>query len=77
MTEICIPFVSNIDLIFVADCTEMIMFIQMVVTFGMSEIGPWSLMEGGAQSGDVIMRMMQGSTQGMQLLAASILPNNN
>jgi len=30
---------------------------QMVVTFGMSEIGPWSLMD-AAQSGDVIMRMM-------------------
>lgn len=29
----------------------------MVVTFGMSDIGPWSLMDSSAQS-DVIMRMM-------------------
>ncbi|CAL5403856.1 unnamed protein product [Camellia sinensis] len=31
---------------------------QMVTTFGMSEIGPWSLMESSAQSADVTMRMM-------------------
>ncbi|CAN1168502.1 ATP-dependent zinc metalloprotease FTSH 2, chloroplastic [Linum perenne] len=30
----------------------------MVTTFGMSKIGPWSLMDSSAQSGDVIMRMM-------------------
>ena len=43
------------------------MFIQMVVTFGMSEIGPWSLMEGGAQSGDVIMRMMARNSMSEKL----------
>ena len=31
---------------------------QMVINFGMSDIGPWSLMDPSAQSGDVIMRMM-------------------
>ncbi|KAG0453855.1 hypothetical protein HPP92_025159 [Vanilla planifolia] len=31
---------------------------QMVTAFGMSEIGPWSLMDSSAQSADVIMRMM-------------------
>ncbi|KMZ59079.1 ATP-dependent zinc metalloprotease FtsH 4 [Zostera marina] len=31
---------------------------QMVTTFGMSDIGPWSLMDPSSQSGDVIMRMM-------------------
>lgn len=30
----------------------------MVTTFGMSDIGPWSLMDPSSQSGDVIMRMM-------------------
>ncbi|AQK81560.1 Filamentation temperature-sensitive H 2B [Zea mays] len=40
---------------------------QMVVTFGMSEIGPWSLMEGGAQSGDVIMRMMARNSMSEKL----------
>uniref|UniRef100_A0A2P2J0T4 ATP-dependent zinc metalloprotease FTSH 2ic-like n=1 Tax=Rhizophora mucronata TaxID=61149 RepID=A0A2P2J0T4_RHIMU len=30
----------------------------MVITFGMSEIGPWSLMDASGQSADVIMRMM-------------------
>ena len=67
MTENCGPLVSTIDLIFVGDCTEIIMFTQMVVTFGMSEIGPWSLMEGGAQSGDVIMRMMARNSMSEKL----------
>ncbi len=31
---------------------------QMVINYGMSDIGPWSLMDPSAQSGDVIMRMM-------------------
>jgi cell division protease FtsH len=31
---------------------------QMVINFGMSDIGPWSLMDPSAMSGDVIMRMM-------------------
>merc|ERR1711904_294993 len=31
---------------------------QMVVNYGFSHIGPWSLMEQGAMSGDVVMRMM-------------------
>ncbi|CAN1264002.1 Nuclear cap-binding protein subunit 1 [Linum perenne] len=30
----------------------------MVTTFGMSEIGPWWLIDSSAQSGDVIMRMI-------------------
>eukprot|EP00249_Psilotum_nudum_P019480 c27275_g1_i1 orf=353-2476(+) len=31
---------------------------QMVTVFGMSDIGPWTLVEPAVQSGDVIMRMM-------------------
>ncbi|GLT39772.1 hypothetical protein SLA2020_139450 [Shorea laevis] len=40
---------------------------QMVVTFGMSDIGPWSLMEASAQSGDVIMRMMARNSMSEKL----------
>lgn len=38
----------------------------MVTTFGMSEIGPWSLMESTAQS-DVIMRMMARNSMSEKL----------
>lgn len=31
---------------------------QMVITYGMSGIGPWSLVDPSAMSGDVVMRMM-------------------
>ncbi|CAH9116737.1 unnamed protein product [Cuscuta europaea] len=40
---------------------------QMVVTFGMSEIGPWSLMESGGQSADVFMRMMARNSMSEKL----------
>eukprot|EP00262_Sarcandra_glabra_P013336 TRINITY_DN3669_c0_g1_i1.p1 TRINITY_DN3669_c0_g1~~TRINITY_DN3669_c0_g1_i1.p1 ORF type:complete len:695 (-),score=156.18 TRINITY_DN3669_c0_g1_i1:320-2404(-) len=40
---------------------------QMVTTFGMSEIGPWSLMDTSAQSGDVIMRMMARNSMSEKL----------
>ncbi|KMT19343.1 hypothetical protein BVRB_1g013460 [Beta vulgaris subsp. vulgaris] len=40
---------------------------QMVTTFGMSEIGPWSLMDASAQSGDVIMRMMARNSMSERL----------
>ncbi|KAL6561515.1 ATP-dependent zinc metalloprotease FTSH 2, chloroplastic [Orobanche minor] len=40
---------------------------QMVVTFGMSEIGPWSLMDSPAQSADVIMRMMARNSMSEKL----------
>ncbi|KAL7215793.1 hypothetical protein ACSBR1_027858 [Camellia fascicularis] len=40
---------------------------QMVTTFGMSEIGPWSLMESSAQSADVIMRMMAKNSMSEKL----------
>ncbi|OMO68181.1 Peptidase M41 [Corchorus capsularis] len=40
---------------------------QMVVTFGMSEIGPWSLMDSSAQSQDVIMRMMARNSMSEKL----------
>ncbi|KAK8603328.1 hypothetical protein V6N13_085518 [Hibiscus sabdariffa] len=40
---------------------------QMVVTFGMSEIGPWSLMDSSAQSADVIMRMMARNSMSEKL----------
>ncbi|CAL0324770.1 unnamed protein product [Lupinus luteus] len=39
---------------------------QMVVTFGMSDIGPWSLMD-ASQSGDVIMRMMARNSMSEKL----------
>ncbi|XP_022149706.1 ATP-dependent zinc metalloprotease FTSH 2, chloroplastic-like [Momordica charantia] len=40
---------------------------QMVTTFGMSEIGPWSLMDPSAQSADVIMRMMARNSMSEKL----------
>ncbi|XP_078442556.1 ATP-dependent zinc metalloprotease FTSH 2, chloroplastic-like [Wolffia australiana] len=40
---------------------------QMVTTFGMSEIGPWSLMDPSAQGGDVIMRMMARNSMSEKL----------
>ncbi|ERN00731.1 ATP-dependent zinc metalloprotease FTSH 2, chloroplastic [Amborella trichopoda] len=40
---------------------------QMVTTFGMSEIGPWSLMDTSAQSSDVIMRMMARNSMSERL----------
>lgn len=40
---------------------------QMVTTFGMSEIGPWSLMDSSAQSADVIMRMMARNSMSEKL----------
>ncbi|EEF41989.1 ATP-dependent zinc metalloprotease FTSH 2, chloroplastic [Ricinus communis] len=40
---------------------------QMVTTFGMSEIGPWSLMDSSAQSADVIMRMMARNSMSERL----------
>lgn len=39
----------------------------MVVTFGMSDIGPWSLMDSSAQSGDVFMRMMARNSMSEKL----------
>jgi len=39
---------------------------QMVTTFGMSDIGPWSLMDSSAQS-DVIMRMMARNSMSERL----------
>ncbi|KAL9384907.1 hypothetical protein Peur_021917 [Populus x canadensis] len=40
---------------------------QMVTTFGMSEIGPWSLMDASAQSADVFMRMMARNSMSEKL----------
>ncbi|KAG1678901.1 hypothetical protein FOA52_003569 [Chlamydomonas sp. UWO 241] len=40
---------------------------QMVINYGMSDIGPWSLMDPSAQSGDVIMRMMARNTMSENL----------
>ena len=39
----------------------------MVVTFGMSDLGPWSLMDSSAQSADVIMRMMARNSMSEKL----------
>ncbi|CAN6214479.1 unnamed protein product [Urochloa humidicola] len=42
---------------------------QMVTTFGMSEIGPWALVEPAAQSGDVVMRMLARNSMSEKLAA--------
>ena len=42
------------------------MLLQMVVTFGMSDIGPWSLMD-SQQSGDGIVRMMARNSMSEKL----------
>eukprot|EP00252_Welwitschia_mirabilis_P019460 TRINITY_DN451_c0_g2_i1.p1 TRINITY_DN451_c0_g2~~TRINITY_DN451_c0_g2_i1.p1 ORF type:complete len:703 (+),score=148.89 TRINITY_DN451_c0_g2_i1:351-2459(+) len=41
---------------------------QMVTTFGMSEIGPWALMEPQVMSGDVVLRMMARNSMSEKLL---------
>jgi cell division protease FtsH len=42
---------------------------QMVINYGFSDIGPWSLMDPSAQSGDMIMRMMarNGMSESLQV----------
>ncbi|WVZ81864.1 hypothetical protein U9M48_029195 [Paspalum notatum var. saurae] len=40
---------------------------QMVTTFGMSEIGPWALVEPAVQSGDVVMRMLARNSMSEKL----------
>lgn len=40
---------------------------QMVTTFGMSEIGPWALMDPAVQSGDVVLRMMARNSMSEKL----------
>ena len=42
---------------------------QMVTTFGMSEIGPWALIEPAAQSGDVVLRMLARNSMSEKLAA--------
>lgn len=39
----------------------------MVTAFGMSDIGPWSLMDASAQNADVIMRMMARNSMSEKL----------
>merc|ERR1711924_578748 len=41
---------------------------QLVTNYGMSEIGPWSLQDEGAQSQDMIMRMMSRNNTSEKLL---------
>eukprot|EP00850_Spirogloea_muscicola_P019136 SM000184S03769 [mRNA] locus=s184:230298:234063:+ [translate_table: standard] len=40
---------------------------QMVTVFGMSDIGPWALMDPSAQSGDMIMRMLARNSMSEKL----------
>ncbi|KAM7268230.1 hypothetical protein ACFE04_010396 [Oxalis oulophora] len=40
---------------------------QMVTTYGMSEIGPWSLTDPAAQSGDVVLRMLARNSMSEKL----------
>lgn len=44
-----------------------LLFQQMVTVFGMSEIGPWALMDPSLQGGDVIMRMMARNSMSEKL----------
>merc|ERR1711966_604701 len=41
---------------------------QMVTNFGMSDIGPWSLQDPSAASGDMVMRMMAKNSMSEKLL---------
>jgi cell division protease FtsH len=41
----------------------------MVTAFGMSEMGPWALMEPAAQSGDVVLRMLARNSVSENLAA--------
>jgi len=43
---------------------------QMVINYGMSDIGPWSLMDQQAQQGDMIMRMMARNSMSENLQAS-------
>ncbi len=40
---------------------------QMVINYGMSNIGPWSLMDPSAMSGDMIMRMLSRNSMSENL----------
>ncbi|KAM0936784.1 putative peptidase M41, AAA+ ATPase domain, ATPase, AAA-type, core, peptidase, FtsH [Dioscorea sansibarensis] len=40
---------------------------QMVTAFGMSELGPWALMDPAVQSGDVVLRMMARNSMSEKL----------
>ena len=42
---------------------------QMVINYGFSDIGPWSLMDPNAQQGDMIMRMMARNSMSESLQA--------
>ncbi|TVU11941.1 hypothetical protein EJB05_45552, partial [Eragrostis curvula] len=42
---------------------------QMVTAYGMSELGPWTLTEPAAQSGDVVMRMLARNSMSEKLAA--------
>ena len=42
---------------------------QMVINYGFSDIGPWSLMDPSAQQGDMIMRMMARNSMSEALQA--------
>jgi cell division protease FtsH len=41
----------------------------MVTAFGMSEMGPWALIEPAAQSGDVVLRMLAWNSMSENLAA--------
>ncbi len=41
--------------------------LQMVTVFGMSDIGPWALMDPSVQGGDMIMRMMARNSMSEKL----------
>lgn len=45
----------------------MLLVLQMVTVFGMSDIGPWALMDPSSQGGDMIMRMMARNSMSERL----------
>lgn len=49
------------------DCNEVVLCMQMVTVFGMSDIGPWALMDPSSQGGDMIMRMMARNSMSEKL----------
>ena len=49
------------------NCQVTAMAKQMVITYGMSGIGPWSLVDPSAMSGDVVMRMMARNSMSEEL----------
>ena len=64
-----VPFDVTSGLVYADTCFALLCFdlVQMVTVFGMSDIGPWALMDPSSQGGDVIMRMMARNSMSEKL----------